>query len=249
MTKIGPRSGSVLYRSFARQTNNENRARVSSAYHAHNFYLTCRKFGWPFSRRRFLSFRICKAQPKRGRLEFRQVRKGGTKAGVLANAQSPNEEGLKPVGSILISDRYRGPGKGKLRQGWKFGSVAEDTCKLTPPSGPLWTLMNINFGPRESSPGQEQIRSFLPYISLLFATAPLTPLVNLPTAIISLDVLMLPRLSCFCTLFLQLVRDNVSLALISSIFAQFYLYRFICKGTCLIFFSIHLSLLFLISNS
>lgn len=59
------------------------------------------------------------------------------------------------------------------------GSVAKDTCKLTPPSRPLWTLMNINFHPprfsrcRDHRPirkqtRHEQIRSFLPCISLLF---------------------------------------------------------------------------------
>lgn len=57
------------------------------------------------------------------------------------------------------------------------GSVVKDTCKLTPPSGPLWTLMNINYADRESarpnpllprSHRREQIRPFLPCISLLF---------------------------------------------------------------------------------
>lgn len=69
-----------------------------------------------------------------------------------------------------------------LSRRW-LGSVAKDTCKLTPPSRPLWTLMNINSAP-PSPPlpethhlrirkrtRQEQIRSFLPYISLLFARA------------------------------------------------------------------------------
>lgn len=33
-----------------------------------------------------------------------------------------------------------------LSRQW-LGSVAKDTCKLTPPSRPLWTLMNINSAP------------------------------------------------------------------------------------------------------
>jgi len=37
-----------------------------------------------------------------------------------------------------------------LSRRW-LGSVAKDTCKLTPPSRPLWTLMNINSVPPASS--------------------------------------------------------------------------------------------------
>lgn len=40
--------------------------------------------------------------------------------------------------------------RGRVR-GFRFGSAVKDTCKLTPPSGPLWTLMNINYVPLCSS--------------------------------------------------------------------------------------------------